>query len=435
VPAVLREHPATVLETAIEYGNAGLWPDAVAVLDSAPGAGVAAAYYLAYATEQAGDAAKATACYASAANASLALAFPYQGELIAVFRRALEVNPRDARAAYLLGNLLFDQQPEAAIASWEQAIALDSSNAIALRNLAMAYARQRNDLPRAIKTLETAVALGQPYPLHFFELDQLYEESGAAPEKRLAMLESHHDLVARRDDALAREVSLLVALGREEDALALMKDRRFNVWEGGARFQMHDYWTSAHLLRGHKARATGKAAEALAAYQAALVFPANLQVARFRTGGRFPEANYWIGVAETALGRTNEAREAWAQAAAELPEVGEDDILAATDRTVQAYFQALALRKLGREAEATALFERLIKSGEKALTEGRTVGVFAKFGEGQTERARVARAHYLIGLGQAGLGQAGEARASFRKALEAAPDHDGARMALGGWVQ
>jgi tetratricopeptide (TPR) repeat protein len=330
-----------------------------------------------------------------------------------------------------LGNLLYDWQPEEAVRLWEKSRALDDSFPIVHRNLAVAYARQDDGLEKAIASLEKAVSLGGKYAIHFFELDQLYEAAGAPPAKRLAMLEKYHPTVVQRDDATAREIALKVNMGKYDEALELMRGRRFNVWEGGARFSVHDCWTDAHLLRGHARLKAGRIKEALADYQAALEFPENLQVARFRRGGRAPEVSYWIGLAYEALGEKAKAREAWKEAAAELPRVGEDDVLPTTDRTVLLYYQAMALAKLGQQQQAAGLFQRLIKSGESALAQGQKIDFFAKFGEQQTQRARIAQAHYIAGLGYLGLNQKPQAREEFTKALETGPDHLGAKVALG----
>jgi hypothetical protein len=40
--------------------------------------------------------------------------------------------------------------------------------------------------------------------VHYFELDQLYEASGASVEKRLAMMESHRDEILARDGFTTR---------------------------------------------------------------------------------------------------------------------------------------------------------------------------------------------------------------------------------------
>jgi Tfp pilus assembly protein PilF len=46
------------------------------------------------------------------------------------------------------------------------------------------------------------------------------------------------------------------------------------------------------------------------------------------------------------------------------------------------------------------------------------------------QRAQVADAHYLVGLGQLGLNHQDQARQEFSLALEASPDHYAAMRAL-----
>ena len=56
---------------------------------------------------------------------------------------AIAANPADSRAPYYLGNLLFDHQPDRAIALWEKSAALGADFPVVYRNLAMVYARQQ----------------------------------------------------------------------------------------------------------------------------------------------------------------------------------------------------------------------------------------------------------------------------------------------------
>jgi tetratricopeptide (TPR) repeat protein len=91
--------------------------------------------------------------------------------MVAILRRAIEANPQDARAPYYLGNLLFDWQPEEAVASWEKSVALAPNFSIAWRNLAQAFAHKSDDASRsrAIGYLEKAVALPDALPTQFAE--------------------------------------------------------------------------------------------------------------------------------------------------------------------------------------------------------------------------------------------------------------------------
>jgi hypothetical protein len=64
----------------------------------------------------------------------------------------MKSNPRDARAPYYLGNLLYDWQPEEAVRLWETSAAINPSFSIVHRNLATAYAHRKpaGNLNRAI---------------------------------------------------------------------------------------------------------------------------------------------------------------------------------------------------------------------------------------------------------------------------------------------
>src|SRR5208282_367331 len=106
--------------------------------------------------------AKAREYRRQAAQQSPEYVFPFQCELIPVLRRAMAANPQDARAPYYLGNLLFDWQPDEAVALWEKSAVLDPKFAMTWRNMAQYYSHKDNaeSLTKAIGYLEKAVALG-----------------------------------------------------------------------------------------------------------------------------------------------------------------------------------------------------------------------------------------------------------------------------------
>jgi len=319
----LRRHPATGLEVAAAYGDAGLWQDGAALLrfmvqseEGQTRISPLAYYYLGHFAERLGDGAAAAEYRRLAATMASEYVFPFQWEAIPVLRRAIELNPADARAPYYLGNLLYDWQPEQAVKLWEQSAALDPSFAIVQRNLAVAYSRQKptNDLARAIARLEQAVSGPVKYALHFAELDELYAAAGAAPEKRLALLEQNAAVVAQCDDALSREIGLKVFAGEADEAIRLMTGRRFAVWEGGT-LEVADHWVNAHLLRGRRALAGGRFAAALADFQAAQTIPDNLPSDQGGSG-RNAEIAYWLGVAWEKTGEPAKAQQCWQEAAA-----------------------------------------------------------------------------------------------------------------------
>jgi hypothetical protein len=102
-------------------------------------------------------------------------------------------------------------------------------------------------------------------------------------------------------------------------------------------------------------------------------------------------------------------------------------------RDLQAYYQALSLRKLGQADQAAERLQAVIASAGGALKAAPPAA-----GESQTqvqlraERARLAAAHNAAGLGHLGLDNKSKGMEELRKALAASPDHAGARFALDG---
>ncbi len=431
--ATLRHHPATALETAAEYADAGLWQDGAAILELLTRAAEDKArvspltyYYLGEFAERLGQSAKAAEYRHLAMELAPDGVFPFQWELISVLQRAGAANPRDARAPYYLGNLLFGGQPEAAVALWERAADLEPSLPLVHRNLAQAYAHQKptNDLARAVAQLELAVAAPVKYALHFAELDELYAAAGAPPDKRLALLEQNQAVVSKRDDALAREIGLKVFAGKYDEAIRLMTGRRFSVWEGGA-LDVAVHWVNAHLLRGREELRAGQWAAARADFLAARTIPDNLPAER--AVNREAEVAYWLGIACEAAGQAAEAGHFWQQAAeagvAQTRRGAEDRF---SERDVQSYYSALAKRKLGQDAEADATLHGLIDAVKPTLEKPE-----APARSDQRHSAmRTALAHYLAGLGHLGLNDDQAARTEFALALQAAPDFLGPKAEL-----
>jgi tetratricopeptide (TPR) repeat protein len=422
--ARMRSEAQSYLEMAVEYGNWGLWDEAVGTLSRFVAASKHKAkvnpmvfYYLAYFSEKQGNAQEASRYYRLAAKAPTDYCFPFRLESIAVLDEAVKHSPQDARARYYLGNLFYDLQPEKAIRAWEESRRLDDSFATVHRNLGLAYARVEKDLPKAMVSLEQALECDKSDGRLLFELDQLSEQAGVLPEKRLARLAGNLEIVLKRDDAVSQLISLYVELGEYDKAIELLTRRHFHVWEGGG--EIHDVYVDAHLLRGQWHLAGKRTREALADFEAALEYPENLEVGKPYRGGREAEVSYFIGLAKEALGDSSTARSRFEQCAAaehEIPEIR--------------YYQALALRKLGRDADARRIYADLVAQGRRGLRASSAPDYFAKFGEKQSEALRAGRAHYLIGLGYLGQGRRDEARSEFKRAVEENVNHLGARTQL-----
>jgi tetratricopeptide (TPR) repeat protein len=418
--ATMNDHPATAQETAAEYLNEGLWQDGTDVLLQSTLAAPDKSrihpmtyYYLGYFADKLGQTENAQKYDQQAMSMPPGYVFPFQNEAIDVLRRAIAANPRDPRAPYYLGNLLYDWQPEEATRMWEASAALAPSFAITHRNLAAAYMHQASgaDLAKAIAELEKAVSLEPKYALHFTELDELYEQAGTPLEKRLLLFQQNASVVARRDDALNRALALQVATGQVDDAIRTMTTHTFAVAEG-ANLNVVEHWTEAHILRAQTEIRAHHYIEALADLEAAATIPANLPVGIFGDANiREAELAYWTGIAYEGSGDTRKAAESWKRVVASPPPP------ANRRATAQAYYQALAFQKLGQPEKAQALFQGLLQSGQNELQQ-------------RAARARAANAHYLAGLGYLGLKDQVQAKAELTQAVQISPDLVGARTVL-----
>jgi len=444
----LNTHPATAQETAAEYYSSGLWSDGVAVLLQANAATPNKAnisplvyYYLGYFAEKLGNPAKAAEYRQQATLQSPEYVFPFQEEVIIVLRRAIEANPKDARACYYLGNLLYDWQPDEAIALWEISSTIDPNFPLIWRNLSVAYSHQQADdsQTKAIASLEKAVALGNPYPTHFAELDRLYQTAGTPVEKRLALFERNQKVVVKNDEALGSLINLKTFTGKADESISLLQSRTFSIWEGSTPFNSGQAWTDAHLVRGLQNLGVKKYREALVDFEAAINPPENLR-AEQRFDLRKVEIAYWTGCAYAGLGEKEKAQKSWNEAlTVNTPASGAGGggggrqlVNNPLSQGAQRYYQALAKQKLGNKDGNEAVFNELVTSANTALNQPSDNGTNAPpVSRRQSPRTSAAMAHYIAGLGYSGLGNKSKAREEFNAALASMPDYLNAKIALG----
>ena len=410
---LMRGDVQSYLELASDYFAAGMWDDAVVVLQRPIAANMPFAstypmfhYYLGYALMQQGRAEDARTSFAAAASAPVDYCFPFRLEGLDVLGAALSANPRDARAYYYLGNLLFDLQPDQAIKYWQRSCELDDSLATVHRNLGWASYRVKNNVAAAIASYEKALGCDRRDPRLFLELDRLYEVGNIPPAKRLAVLQPNHDVVARREDSFQREIMVLILMGDYDRAIEYLEDNSFHPQEGRST-EVHGIFVDAHLLEGLRLMDAGKAREALAHFLRADEYPEHHWVGRPKNDPRAAEVAYFTANAYAALGEGDKAREFYEKAADQE-----------ATRPEAKFYLAMALRQLGREDEAKKIFQNLVDTGRRRLEQGESSDFFAKFGEKQTRQAGTASAHFLLGLGYLGQGMADQAKQAFQQAQQ-----------------
>jgi tetratricopeptide (TPR) repeat protein len=385
-------------------------------------------YYLGYFTEQQGNLSKAKEFREQAALQPLDYVFPFQQEVIDILRSAIQANPKDARAPYYLGNLLYDWQPEEATKLWERSSELDPKIAITWRNLAIAYSHQdgEDSNKKAINCLEKAINLPNPYPTHFAELDQLYKSEGVSVEKRLEVLEKNEEVVMKKDEAIGALVNLKIFAGKVDEAISILKSRVFSIWEGGSAFDTGDSWANAHLIRGINNFEKKKYQQALNDFQTALDPPENLRADR--SIAQAIQIKYWIGKAYEAMDEPAKAEQVWEEVIdIEL----ETNWSRRFDNTQeQNYFKTLAQKKIFPSANVEDVFTELVNKQDKKDTSEKDELAYQFVRSKENTLDQQAYPHYLSGLGYLGLGNKSKAREEFNAALKISPDYLPAKIQL-----
>lgn len=402
------DEDAYALEAAHDYARAGLLDDAMALLAARlPEAGSKAdpivAYTLGWLHERKGEAAAAATWYARGRALPPDYCFPFRLETIAVLERAAAADPKDPRAPYYLGNLLYDLQPDRAIAEWERSRDLEPDRARVHRNLAFAYARAKSDLTAAVASQEKAVALEKREPRLYYELDQYLAWTRAPLATRLARLTDSPETVASREIAAGRLARVQLLLGRPDDALETIARTRFHVWEGES--GIHSVYVAARLEKGRRLLAKGDATAALETFRGTVDVPPNIEVGH-GVGSHLAAVHHHVGLALEALGRKDEATAAFRESAGDPAVVPEGH-----------YWIGRSLEKIGRSAEARPHFERLAATKPAPVDPARPLEVRMEAREGRSA------AFHAKALGLLGLGRRPEARSALASALEADPDN------------
>jgi tetratricopeptide (TPR) repeat protein len=302
---------------------------------------------------------------------------------------------RSRNVAYGLGNFLYDsKRHEEALAMWKAAVKADPSFATAWRNLGVALWNVRRDAKGAMSAYRKAMKVDPADARLVAEYDQLCEKCKVSSAERLKFLEGKSALVATRDDATVQYVTCLNDVGRHEEALKVLASRRFHPWEGGEGKVLAQY-TRAHLALGWAALAGGRQQAynskvgrglrprrqqaynskkvALEHAEKAFDTPENLGEAYHLLQAK-ADVNYLKGLALRGLGREAEAKTAFTAAA---EEAGDFQSMAVTEYSELSYWRGLALAALGRKKDAKALFKGMKAFADKGLKTPFKIDYFA----------------------------------------------------------
>ncbi|MDQ5978799.1 MAG: hypothetical protein QG602_1773 [Verrucomicrobiota bacterium] len=427
-----RNDAQTTLDVAFDYADAGLFAEAIRVLERhrrQPVTPVAVPnplersqtvlYALAWLHAAQGALAPAAALLVEARAQHPDYFFPSRLHEICVLEWAVAQPGADPLAQFALGNVFYDlKRHEDAITAWERAAQERPAFATVWRNLGIAYWNNRRDGARARAAYETAFAGDAGDARLVYEFDQLRKKLNEPLAERLAFLEQHRALVETRDDASVELATLCNLCDQPDRALAWLTGRRFHPWEGGEGAVLRQF-TAACLRLGQRALARGEPGEALRCFEMTLHSPASLGETAHPLQAR-ADVSYWLGRAHRAAGHEAEARRHFELSASEQADFSE---MAVTAHSPLSHHRGLSLRELGRETEARAHFAGLKQYGLERIGLPARIDYFATslpnllvFDEDLQAR-RDAEHHLLTALACHGLGEPDEAHAHLRQTL------------------
>lgn len=441
--------PNNYMELAIEYMEAGCMDDTVDILHIAienKAATPMTYYYLGYL----GD----NSDYEKAEQYPSDYCFPNRAEdvvvLEAIFadweipkREVIEamihgaIGPEDytdesslgCKACYYLGCLYYDKrQYDLATYYWMISAVKDKTFPTVWRNLALAMYNKKHNVKLALRFMEKAFSLDTTDARILMELDQLYKRLGKPHAERLEKLQKYPELIAKRDDLLLEEITLLNQLGRYEEAMKKLDAHKFHPWEGGEGKVSGQYQLSRLELA--KIALVAKDYErAIQLLNECLVYPHHLGEGKLY-GAQENDFYYFLGCAYEMKGDIDKARECWEKAT-----LGPQEPAAAMyyndAKPDKIFYQGLALLKLGRKGEANGRFYKLVNYGKNHLFDKVVMDYFAvslpdlQIWEGDLDEANEVHCKYMLALGYYGLGDMKHAQRYLDEASELDANHLG----------
>ena len=435
---LMQDNPHNYIETSLDYAHAGLYYEAYILISiytkekSTPYP--MTLYFQGQYALELGEIDKAKRLFILASKQLPDFCFPNRIEEVTVLQKAIEVNPNDINAFYLIGNFFYANKCyNDAVNYWEAGQAKKGRHAGIARNLGLAYFNKLDKHEEALKQMEQAFEQDSTDARLLMELDQLYKRLNYSYKQRLQLLEMHMSLVNYRDDLYLERVSLYNFLGKYEKALQLIEERTFHPWEGGEGKVTGQYVLSQVQLGKH-ALFKNDFEKAVSCFEAAQNYPENLGEGKL-SGAMENDIFYWLGCAYAGLDCNKEAAEFWEKAAKGTSEPS--PVLYYNDQPPdKIFYQSLALRKLRKAEEAELRLQKLLNYGKEHMSDHIKIDYFAVslpdflIWENDLNKHNELFCKYLIGLGQFGLGDIKQACSSFEQILENNRYHSGAFIHL-----
>lgn len=421
-------------ELALDYVGAGLYGEALKVLQAAidnKAITPMTYYYLGWVLRRKDpdDWEIAESAYDQASKYPSDYCFPNRPEAVLALKDAMKVNKKDAKAPYYLGCLYYDKrQYDVAMEVWRESAEIDPMFPTVWRNLALGLFNKEQKGEEAVKCMEKAFLLDTTDARILMELDQLYKRLGYDHAMRLKHLQQYPELIAKRDDLLLEEITLLNQTGNYAKAMKKLDAHQFHPWEGGEGKVSGQYQLS-RLELAKKALFQHDYDTAISLLEACLVYPHHLGEGKLY-GAQENDFYYFLGCAYAAKGMADKANECWEEAT-KGPQEPAAAMYYNDAKPDKIFYQGLALLKLGRVDEAHGRFYKLVNYGKNHLFEDVVMDYFAvslpdlQIWEGDLNLSNQIHCKYMLALGFYGLGDKKHAERYLKEASRLDKNHLG----------
>jgi tetratricopeptide (TPR) repeat protein len=267
--------PERIIEIAVDYMRFGLVTEALALLerDFPTGEGVVAepgapspasypliAYYRGYCRDALGG--DGSADFAAASRMPTAYVFPNRPETLEVLQHAIEHNPADATAHFLLGSIyLSGGMVDQAMEAWETARDLNPQIPVLHRNMGYTMLHAGASPERAIALFSEGTKVDPQNVGLYFGLDQAMSRAGRSPTERADAMLTYPDLASMPAALVYRLARTLTAAARFEEAENLFRERFFPREEGGT--NVREVYLDVRLGLANAHAAEGRCNEAM----------------------------------------------------------------------------------------------------------------------------------------------------------------------------
>ena len=356
------------IELAVQYIETGDFVDALDILQIAQSRGIKnlalIKYYEGYCHLEIGNTDNAAKSFYAAIDEPVDYIFPFRRKSIDVFHTALKMNPSDGKAHYYLGMIYAGiTEGDKAIHHWKKAVELEPKNARVWRNLGLLlfdYPGVKSDTLMSRDYYKQAFKLAQDDSRILWEYDRVRQSLAEDSKDRLQLLQKYKKVVETRDDLLTAMLDLMVQYGQYKKALNYYLDFHFNNWEG--RYSIHNSYMEACI---GMAKSTNTPEKSIEFYLKACEYPKNLKVAPREPNLRgflyYPMAQLYKKIGKIST-------------ADSLFKIASEESTAPP--TLVNYFQSLALREKGHLG-ADRFLSQLQAEGQ-TLIDGTTGGYVEK---------------------------------------------------------